>query len=193
MPRPDQEPHARWQPVAAALAWLLPGLGHAWVGQPRRGAILACAILSVWLSGLLVGGLSAIDPPNDSDERHRSIWFVCQVMLAPSMPMVWTDRWLPHADRLLGLEPGTEVTPALGHAAEQGVLLTALAGLFNLLAIIDVSYCDPAFRRSLDARPVPQKAPQKAPQHAPQQAPNPAQGASEVLSADRAASPGSGR
>jgi hypothetical protein len=44
------------------------------------------------------------------------------------------------------------LTPALGHAAEQGVLLTALAGLLNLLAIIDVSYCDPAFRRSMDSR-----------------------------------------
>ena len=37
--------------------------------------------------------------------------------------------------------------PAFGKTGEQGVLYTSLAGLLNLLAIMDVLYCDPEARR----------------------------------------------
>jgi len=33
--------------------------------------------------------------------------------------------------------------PSFGHIKEQGVLYTALAGLLNLLAILDVAYREP--------------------------------------------------
>jgi hypothetical protein len=42
--------------VAVALGWLLPGLGHAWLGRPRRGAAMGGILLLMFATGLLLEG-----------------------------------------------------------------------------------------------------------------------------------------
>ncbi len=140
---------ARWQPLAAVAAWLVPGLGHALLGQRRRGLIIGLVVLGLWLAGLLVGGISIIDHRHSGDgERERlSFWFVGQAMLGPSVVVDMAHQYLKaqsfrrfgHAPDP-GDEPRPVYTPALGRVAEIGILYTAMAGLLNLLAILDVAW-----------------------------------------------------
>jgi hypothetical protein len=120
-----------WNPTAALGAWLLPGLGHLLIGESRRGAILMVTIGAVWLGGLLIGGISVID------RKDHPAWFLGQMMLAPSVGINIIHQNL----RLPPPMPGNaRFEPSFGQVYEQGMLYTLLAGLLNLLAILDVTY-----------------------------------------------------
>jgi len=153
---------------AAVCGWLLPGLGHALIGERRRGLIIGAAVGTLWLGGLLLGGVTVIDryAPPDGDQstpgRRLALPFLGQAMIAPSwLVAVWNVRY---AAPTWGYPPpapqernGAQApySPSFGRMNEQGVLYTALAGLLNLLAIIDVVYREPGPRRPrLEADPV---------------------------------------
>lgn len=125
---------SRWNPVAAVAAWAVPGLGHVILGQRRRGAILGASIGLLWIIGLLIGGIGVIDR-----EDHPA-WFLGQMLVGPSLAVDVYHQQLPPP--LPGNNP--PYTPSLARVNEQGVLYTALAGLLNLLAVLDVLYRDPA-------------------------------------------------
>ncbi len=126
----------QWHPLEALAAWLVPGLGHVMLGQRARGVIVGVTILSLYLGGLLIGGISVID------RQAHFAWFFGQAIVAPTLALQWTHNRLDYGGKP---NPVTNpaYTPALGRPDEQGVLFTALAGLLNLLAIVDVVYCDP--------------------------------------------------
>ena len=155
--------------AAAAAGWLLPGLGDPVTGHVARGLILAVTLTSLWLAGLAIGGLSVVDRQNDP------AWFLGQALIAPSL---LADRYrgrlvaehhaahrevtTRHAGRLLPrFNPPFE--PAFGRARELGTLYTSLAGLLNLLAMLDVVYRP---RPQPRARPHP-RTPPTAPSPAP--------------------------
>ncbi|MEM1446639.1 MAG: DUF6677 family protein [Planctomycetota bacterium] len=127
--------------ASAVLGWALPGLGHFALGHTQRGLVLAATIGSLWLGGLLIGGVSVID------RRDHPAWFIGQMMVAPSWVV---DRYHDHLrkawNQRVGTEPNVDrgYVPAHGKPEEIGTLYTALAGLLNLLAIIDVMYRKPA-------------------------------------------------
>lgn len=132
---------------------MLPGLGHYMIGERRRGSILAATILILWTAGLLIGGVTVID------HRENMPWFLGQMLLAPSVLIDQVHQHVlkrgpvPPSPPLPG-EPRTYLyEPSFGKVYEQGVLYTALAGLLNLLAIIDVMYRDPSKARIDDDRP----------------------------------------
>lgn len=133
----------RWRPGAAALAWLLPGLGHLALGERKRGLVLMGAIVCLYTAGLLVGSISVID------RRDDRLWFTAQALAGPATfaldalhqrlrPRTETriDRNFPDA------QPPTDLTlpyvRSIGSVREIGTLYCALAGLLNLLAILDV-------------------------------------------------------
>lgn len=131
-------PRATWHPMGAVAAWLLPGFGHWWIGQHRHAVILGSAIGSTWLLGLLVGGIDVIN------YNQTGWWFVAQMLTGPS---VLVDRVRERIERKRNPDqttPALAYEPSLGRSKEQGALFTALAGLLNLLAIIDVLYRDGA-------------------------------------------------
>lgn len=137
-----------WRPMAAGLAWLAPGLGHWWIGDKARAVVLAVSISALWLGGLLIGGFGAVD------SKQNQWWFVGQMLTAPSVAVEGMQRTGvirakkgPDDRGLLTYEP------PFGRSAEQGVLYTALAGLLNLLTMIDVLYRDPPPARALALKP----------------------------------------
>lgn len=155
---------ADWRPVPAVAAWLLPGLGHVLIGQTRRGLIIGSAILGLWLAGLLIGGISVIDhkPVGDGMRQRFSLWFLGQAMLSPSLAVNLAHQQLkqvsvarfdhtPQPDD----QPRPVFTPALGRVAEIGTLYTALAGLLNLLAIMDVAWGRPRHAHTRSPRSTP--------------------------------------
>ena len=144
MPADDHATHGTptWNLTAALAAWVLPGLGHALLGDVRRGLVIGIAIVALWVSGLAIGGVGSIQR-----ERHP-FWFLGQALVAPTLAVHYVRNTFlveaPSPDDLDREMPGRIIySPAYGHTSEQGVLYTALAGLLNLLAIIDVVYRSP--------------------------------------------------
>lgn len=133
-----------WNLPAAVAAWLVPGLGHILAGHTRRGVILMLSIGGLWLAGLLIGGISVVQS-RTSDGNVRP-WYLGQAVIAPSIAVEYTyDRYRA---RSAGRDPmpgdaSVPYQPAYGRAYELGTLYTALAGLLNLLAIIDIVYREP--------------------------------------------------
>lgn len=152
-PDPALAPQSQWQPTAAIATWILPGLGHALLGHRVRGLILCTAIMGLWLLGLVLAGVGSINHQPavdqfDAQSQSRGVrwWFVGQVMVAPTLVVNAVRHRLDSGERPLPAwpgEPDPPYEPAIGHMDEQGVLFTTIAGLLNLLCIIDVLYCDP--------------------------------------------------
>lgn len=137
----------QWHIPAAIAGWLIPGGGHALIGEKHRGLILFIGIGGLWLTGLLIGGISVID------KAQHPAWYGCQILTSPSIIVEIYHRSLNTEDGKAPLPEGTSVRgmpaptpsyePSLNHVHEQGTIFTALAGLLNLLAIFDVVYRHP--------------------------------------------------
>ena len=140
-PASSYRPTHEWNITAAIAAWVLPGLGHWWLGEKQRGSILAASIGVRWLAGFILGGISVFD-----HKEHPGWFWLAQVHLAPAIGADFALQELKtHGTPLPNNHPAYE--PGFGRVSEQGILYTALAGLLNLLAIMDVIYRDPNRRR----------------------------------------------
>lgn len=134
---------------AGLLGWIMPGLGHIFIGDRLRGVIcLATIVLTFW-SGVAIGSVrGTIDP------HERSLWFVAQLCTG-------TNAGLAYALRQVGSATSAERSPAPAPwvSSEIGVHYTGVAGLLNILVILDAmarAERRPA-GRSLDERGPPGK------------------------------------
>lgn len=127
----------QFTPLDAVLAWVLPGLGHMSRGERRRGLLVMGGVLFLFLGGVLIGGIDSID------RREDGLWFMAQALCGPIAFVVDFIR-----ERAIGYHPtsaGSTIQPwmlhkGLGRVNEMGTLYSALAGLMNLVAILDVLY-----------------------------------------------------
>lgn len=55
--------------LAAVLAWLVPGAGHAYLGRTKRGLIIFVTIGATFWAGVAMGGVMT------SDARYEPWWF----------------------------------------------------------------------------------------------------------------------
>jgi hypothetical protein len=142
-----------FNPMAAILAWVWPGLGHISLGQRRRGLLIMFGVLFLFVSGLLIGGLDVVDHKRDK------LWFLAQSLCGPvtfvadvanqgvvkRMPDNWERngdwkrRYLERDPDVLAQLKGT----SLGRVNEIGTLYIALAGLMNLVVILDALHRAP--------------------------------------------------
>jgi hypothetical protein len=161
--------------LEAVAGWIVPGLGHWLLGERRRGVILGITILSLWLAGLLIGGVCVLDPqtPPEQNKRGRSYWYFAQIMVGPSVPVSLYFVNVLYNNQEPVSNTHNRFSPSLGKVNEQGTLYTAMAGLLNLLAVIDVVWCDPQARRKRrkDTPPPPPES-QKMPRTAEYPAPS---------------------
>jgi hypothetical protein len=162
-------------PLVALAGWLIPGAGYWLIGQRTRAVTVGITILSLFVGGILIGGIRAIQVPGYGEnggrlylvgrevKEHRAgrpqpsgpwiatdfrtlladvgnkPWSICQVLTGPlgflgGAGSVWASR--PREANDPDSAPGV-----LSHARinEIGVLYTAVAGMLNLLAIIDAA------------------------------------------------------
>ncbi|MEO1715709.1 MAG: DUF6677 family protein [Planctomycetota bacterium] len=156
-------------PVAGILALLLPGFGHVYLGLRQRGARVAGGVFGLFALGLLVGGLDVVDAEEDP------WWYAGQALVGPP---AWAANYAHQAwfkfpardtETRRKPEPGEVVTssgfiefggpdaelpamsPSIGRMNEVGSLACALAGMMNLIAILDAVF-PPLRRRSEGAR-----------------------------------------
>ena len=116
-----EEPGLGQLPISLAcfIGWLVPGGGHIAQGRRMRGIVVF-----VMLTGLLVLGSWLCEGSNLDRERHFYYW----------------------GGQLLGGLPAIGLEQGFGHPkvrseipyADAGLVLACLAGLLNILAILDV-------------------------------------------------------
>ncbi len=135
------------------MAWLAPGGGYLLIGQRARGLTVMFTVLSMFLAGLFIGGVRVVDIPSDdpaaagaakSDRGGRAFvqqllsqrpWFIGQVLAGPiSFVPVMVRMRVPPAELTMRL-PVSHL-----RMNEIGTLYTAVAGMLNLLTIIDSAY-----------------------------------------------------
>ena len=115
-------------PGAAVAAWLWPGMGHLIGRQRKRGVMIMIGILFLFICGLLVGGVDCVDRKEDT------LWFIAQVGCGPIV--LGADfvnqsviKKLPEEKRVRTISPT--------HPNEMGTLFIAMAGLMNVVVMLD--------------------------------------------------------
>ncbi len=66
-----------FQPVAALLGAIFPGLGHFYLGQGKRGVLVMGGVMGLYLTGVLIGGVACVD------RKDNYIWFLGQALVGP--------------------------------------------------------------------------------------------------------------
>jgi uncharacterized iron-regulated membrane protein len=135
-------PSREFNPQAAILAWLWPGLGHISLGHKYRGLLIMFGVLFLVLTGLLVGGLDAVDRKEDR------LWYYAQSLCGPiAMAADYANQ---NYIKALPEEKLNRAT-GLGRVNELGTLFVALAGLMNLVVILDALHFHPRPAKPLRA------------------------------------------
>lgn len=147
---PDRPHRIVSAPFVAVAAWILPGAGY-WLLRERARAVTAgVTILILFVLGLLIGGIRVIEVPgfgdhgrplaqfDAMDEIRDKPWYIPQFLNGPVALIASWASVVCSRD-----EPGTSQSIAVrSHARtnELGVLYTAVAGLLNLLIVIDSTW-----------------------------------------------------
>jgi len=116
-------------PIAGLLAWVVPGLGHFYIGERGRGVIFMAVIALTFWTGVAIGGVKNTVNPTD-----RTLWFLGQVCAGvhPLAALAW--------GRQIEVPPDAHQTDwiAFGQTEDISVIYTAIAGMLNVLIILDV-------------------------------------------------------
>ena len=104
--------------VALILAWLFPGLGHVLLHRPAKAAWFAVLIMGTFVLGLWLGGGASVS----AARFPYHAWGQYGALL---------PAWL--ADHFLGGEVQGRTIDRL----ELGVVFTTVAGILNLVAVVD--------------------------------------------------------
>jgi len=107
--------------TVALTGWLVPGAGYFLLKETKRGTIILVALVLTFCVGLYVGSIGVIDPVNAKP------WYVAQMMNSPLVAI------LGH------LAKGGAYT-VYGRPAEVAQIYTSVAGLLNLLCIVNAVY-----------------------------------------------------
>jgi len=120
--------------IAAMLAWVLPGLGHWYLGHRQRAIIFFVTMSVTFWAGVAIGGVRSTITPRDNGP-----WIAAQLCVGPQslLALYWSERLAERAIREAG--PGQKPTKykASWPASNISVVYAGVAGLLNLLVIID--------------------------------------------------------
>ena len=143
-------------PLVALCGWLVPGLGYWLIGERARAMIAGVTILLTFTAGLLIGGIRVVDVPGyDANGQWKNAilagtgqpvsalraapaaevmnkpWYIAQTLVGPAN---WVATWGSIAAGQAGHRQST------ARIFDIGTLYTAVAGMLNLLALIDAAH-----------------------------------------------------
>ena len=154
----DARSNAVPAPLVALCGWLVPGLGYALIGERARAIVAGSTILLTFLLGLLIGGVRVVDVPGYDanglrkpargpngqpianlwalkatpvDELLNKPWYIAQTLVGPVNALT---TW----GSLEAADDGHHMSTA--RLFDIGTLYTAVAGMLNLLVILDATY-----------------------------------------------------
>ena len=128
MPHASEMNPAVRVPLAGFLAWIVPGLGHLFIGERARGLIYMVTIAVTFWGGVAIGGVC-----DTVDRQERTAWFMAQSCTGVHalVPHFWGERLGRASNAPLAIK-------AHWLSAETGVVYSGVAGLLNILVILDV-------------------------------------------------------
>jgi len=122
MARSSKERQLSFLLIVGLLGWLVPGAGHFVLKERRRSIIIFVTIVLTFCTGLYVGSIGVVDPVGAKS------WYVAQLMNSPMTAA-------------LGYLTATGAYPVVyGRPNEIGQIYTSIAGLLNLLCIVNAVY-----------------------------------------------------
>ena len=107
--------------IVGILAWMIPGAGHIFIKERKRGIIIFITITLTFLAGIYIGSIGVIDPVNAKP------WYVGQMLTSPLVAIIGSAT-----------KGGNYVVYARPH--DYGQIYTAVASGLNLLCILNAMY-----------------------------------------------------
>ena len=117
----SKENHILFLSIVGLLSWLIPGAGYFLLKEKKRAIIIFVTIVLTFCTGLYVGSIGVIDPVGAKP------WYAAQIMNSPMVA-------------LLGHLTAGGGYPVYGKPNEIGQIYTSIAGLLNLLCIVNAVY-----------------------------------------------------
>lgn len=150
----------RNRPLAALLAWLIPGAGHIYQGRKTKGSLFFVCILSTWILGFALGGGHVVYASWQPGDKRWHYLLQAGVGVAALPALIQGDRMrrgTVNGETTLAYEPlwGGFMAPPnrpvieseadevsawyarRGAGYEMGTWYTVIAGLLNILVIYD--------------------------------------------------------
>jgi len=152
----------RNRPLAALLAWLIPGAGHFYQGRRTKGALYLVCILSAWILGFALGGGHVVYASWQPGDKRWHYLLQAGVGAAALPALVQGERMRRYTNPFNGhtmdsYKPlwGGFMAPPIrpviedeadevsawyarrGAGYEMGTWYTVIAGLLNILVIYD--------------------------------------------------------
>lgn len=121
MPQTWKDNNILFLAIVGASAWLVPGGGHFALNEKKRGTIICVTVVLTFLLGLYIGSFGVIDPIGAKP------WYAAQLMISPVV-------------FFLGRLGTTGAYPVYGRPGEIGQIYTSIAGLLNLLCLVNAVY-----------------------------------------------------
>ncbi|MHC4175351.1 MAG: DUF6677 family protein [Planctomycetota bacterium] len=117
----SKENHTIFLLTVGLLAWLIPGAGRLMIKENKRALIISVTIILTFCVGLYVGSIGIINPSGAKP------WYVAQIMNSPVVAA-------------LGYLAQKGDYTVFGKPNEIGQIYTSIAGLLNLLCIVNAVY-----------------------------------------------------
>lgn len=106
--------------IAIALAWLVPGLGHLFLGRPRKALFFFLALTLTYLAGYILADFRFVRM-EDNPFYHVGRW---------GSGMTWLATWLIRDNGPRGFSPHEFYEP--------GLLYMCAAGLLNVVLVLNI-------------------------------------------------------
>ena len=130
--------HGKSWVLAVILAWLIPGLGHWYLGRRGKAATFFVLVLGLFLAGWMMGRCRVVD-------QSDTLPFAAQV-LSGAVSFVTS-----HVGIMLRRDAGP--ADPVSAAYHSGLVYTLVAGLLNLLVMLDAYIVANNIRRPTHPEP----------------------------------------
>ena len=125
-PEPQSQQKSQMpMPLIALFAWALPGLGHWFLGERARALIFFVVLTVTFWGGVAVGGVRST-----VQLKENGAWIAAQLCMGPQALGAWylgNQNQAKYGDQFKAPWPASNIS----------VVYTGIAGLLNLLIIID--------------------------------------------------------
>jgi len=121
MPPRSKENHIVFLLTVGLAGWLIPGGGHFILKERARAIIIFAAIVLTFAMGLYIGSIGVVNPVTGK------LAYAAQIMNSPAVAAI--GRFTKGGDYAV-----------FGKPNEIGQIYTSIAGLLNLLCIVNAVY-----------------------------------------------------
>jgi hypothetical protein len=121
MAKSSKEGHIAFLLTVGLMGWFVPGAGHLMINEKKHAIIIFVTIAFTFVIGLYIGSIGVINPVGAKP------WYVAQIMNSPAVAAI-------------GQMARTGDYPVYGRPNEIGQIYTSIAGLLNLLCIVNAVY-----------------------------------------------------